>query len=203
MKSLFTFFLLLCCCVMIVIPMGCDILTQAPPATGPSFGNDLVINEVFSISPKLFNHYSWIEIYNASSPSDPRNGFRQFYSLDVPAYAYVAGANGALFFTANSGEPWQSMTLIPSQSSTTFNATSFVDQDTGYVVGNGGVLKKMIRNGDNDTLQVSDNIPTPAGSVNFNNIFAPRPPAVFSFANWKACFSCRRSRCLCLFYRLG
>ena len=72
------------------------------------------------------------------------------------------------------------MTLIPSQSSTTFNATSFVDQDTGYVVGNGGVLKKMIRNGDNDTLQVSDNIPTPAGSVNFNNIFAPRPPAVFA-----------------------
>ena len=51
MKSLFTFFLLLCCCVMIVIPTGCDILTQAPPATGPSFGNDLVINEVFSISP--------------------------------------------------------------------------------------------------------------------------------------------------------
>ncbi len=178
MKSLFTFFLLLGCCVMIVIPMGCDILTQAPPSTGPSYGNDLVINEVFSISPKLFNHYSWIEIYNASSPSDPRNGFRQFYSLDVPAYAYVAGANGAMFFTANSGQPWQNIILNPSQSSTTFNSTSFVNQDTGYVAGNGGVLKKMIRNGDSDTLQVSGNIPTPAGLVNFNDILAPRPPDV-------------------------
>jgi|GEM_PF-3276591 len=177
MKSLFTFFILLVCCVMIMIPMGCDILTQAPPPTGPSYGNDLVINEVFSISPKQFNHYSWIEIYNASSPSDPQDGFRQFLSFDIPAFAYVAGANGAMFFTANSGQPWQSMVLNPSQSST-FNSTSFVNQDTGYVVGNAGVFKKMTRNGDSDTLQVSGNISTPAGSVNFNDVVTPRPPDV-------------------------
>lgn len=188
MKSLFTFFLLLGCCVMIVIPMGCDILTQAPPSTGPSYGNDLVINEVFSISPKLFNHYSWIELYNASSPSDPQHGIRPFFLFDIPAYAYAAGANGVMYYTANSGQPWQRMILSPSQSST-FNSTSFVNEDTGYVAGNGGFLKKMTRNGDNDTLQVSDNIPTPAGSVNFNDVLAPRPPDVLNSQIGKLIFT--------------
>src|SRR5208283_5869288 len=96
MKSLFTFFVLLSCFVMIVIPMGCEIVTQATPPAGHSFGNDLVINEVFSISPEQFNHFSWIEIYNSSNPSDPNNpgGYRQFLSFSVPAYAYAAGANG-------------------------------------------------------------------------------------------------------------
>ena len=66
MKYLQTF-LILCALLLGVVMMGCEVQTDEPQfKKDASKGNDLVINEIFAISPDKYYAYSWIELFNPS-----------------------------------------------------------------------------------------------------------------------------------------
>ena len=69
---LFTFVAVICSLVLI----GCNIETPVEKRTGITApGNDVVINEVFHISPSQYYNYSWIELFNPTN--QPINWFTE------------------------------------------------------------------------------------------------------------------------------
>ncbi|MBI1807406.1 MAG: hypothetical protein HYR76_10190 [Ignavibacteria bacterium] len=119
----------------VIFISGCELLTQGPPPNGGSASvGDLIINEVFTISPDRYYAYSWIELFN------PTNTPIRVFDFTLPATAYAVGANGTFLRTDDDGKTWA---LVSSNTATTLNSVSFSYPDTGYAVGDGGSIFKI------------------------------------------------------------
>jgi hypothetical protein len=78
------YFLLSLTCVLLLIN-GCNLKTTDPGVSWPtSSGNDLVISEIFKISPSQYYAYSWIEIYNPVPSIDAPDSinYKSKYGVD-------------------------------------------------------------------------------------------------------------------------
>ncbi|MBI3193512.1 MAG: hypothetical protein HYZ34_03470 [Ignavibacteriae bacterium] len=136
MKLRFTIFAVIIYSVFLV---GCDLITDRDqPAQSTTVGNDLIINEVFSISPDKYYAYSWIEIYN------PTNHDINWYNSTNPASGWVAGDGGTVLWTNESGDSWTKYTTdtVPK-----FNKIAYYNKDTLFAVGNQGKIYKSTDKG--------------------------------------------------------
>lgn len=139
---------------------GCDLLTERPvKVVDTSIGEDMIVNEVFAISPDRYYAYSWVEMYN---PTDHRISW---LDQTFPATAYVVGSNGTFLGTDNDGETW---TQHGAGLTGTVRAVKFSLPDTGYVVGDNGLIKRAVRIG--GTLSLVDPTTMPAISSNLNDV---------------------------------
>lgn len=160
---------------ILIFLSGCDLIT-APPKTPVTVGTprDLIISEVFTISPDRYYAYSWLELFN------PTNRPISLVDISFPVSGYSVGANGTLLKTTDDGVTW--MNVSESGISASFNSTSFSWPDTGFAVGDGGAIYRIIReeSGNYHFIDLSVNIPPTAAGKNFYKVYSPlQTPLVF------------------------
>jgi photosystem II stability/assembly factor-like uncharacterized protein len=115
---------------------GCTLVTTPPPDKVRPVGNDLVINEVFTLPPDRYYAYSWIEMYNPTGHSIP------WFDETFPASVNAVGENGTFIRTENDGQSWTSPPSVPAGN---LNALDFPYPDTGYVAGDNGAMYRAVR----------------------------------------------------------
>jgi photosystem II stability/assembly factor-like uncharacterized protein len=152
--------------LFVLVLAGCDLITNSTAPTQPQIGNDLMITEVFTISPARYYAYSWIELYNPTG--------RSVYWSDInrPVHALVVGGNGVIFDTPEDGRVWSSR---PTNTNATLRGLAFEYPDTGHAVGeNGTVVKSTDAGATWQPYTVVFNDPSAAPlTVNLNAIEAP------------------------------
>lgn len=124
--------------VVIMTLSGCSLVTPPPSEKTRPLGEDLIINEVFTLPPDKYYAYSWIELYN------PTNKTIQWFDESYPASLNVVGDNGTFLQTENDGADWIIPTSVPAQD---LNALDFPYPDTGYVGGDNGAMFRAVRVG--------------------------------------------------------
>jgi photosystem II stability/assembly factor-like uncharacterized protein len=150
MKSLFYLFIVIVF-ISILFLNGCDLLTKQPEknrAQPP--GKDLIISEVFTLSPDKYYDFSWIEVYN------PTHGMFQWFYQIFPIVGVVVGSDGSCYYTDDDEATW---TKIPGPigfEHSSFNDISFSVADSGIAVGQGGLILKLRKSGQSFTF---DNTP--------------------------------------------
>ena len=115
---------------------ACALVTPPPAEKIRPVGNDLVINEVFTLPPDRYYAYSWIELYNPTEHKIP------WFDESFPASVNAVGSNGTFIQTENDGSAWTSPTSVPAVN---LKGVDFPYPDTGYVVGDNGTLKRVVR----------------------------------------------------------
>ena len=168
MKSLVVFLFIFSCSILIFLS-GCDIVSQPEPPAKVSTGRDLVINEVFSISPDKYYAYSWVELYNPTPHGIP------LVDVSNPSIGFGGGTNGTLLSTLSNGASWDPVTAsIPPTAN--FNMVASQVSDTVYAVGDGGVIQKFQYDSTAKNYRVTT-IPNPAGTVNMHDMYLAALPS--------------------------
>ncbi|MFI5252505.1 MAG: WD40/YVTN/BNR-like repeat-containing protein [Bacteroidota bacterium] len=124
--------------IFILTIAGCDLITnnQNGPAPIPP-GKDLIITEVFAISPDRYYSYSWINLYNPTS--------RPIKWVDVsrPTTFMVIGDSGAILKTPLDGSQWNDY----SYGTANLKSVGFIFPDTGLAVGSNGTMLQTVDTG--------------------------------------------------------
>jgi photosystem II stability/assembly factor-like uncharacterized protein len=148
------------CTLLVIFMYGCDLVNknQSTPNVN-SLGRDLIVNEVFTISPDKYYAYSWIEIYNPT----PRTilWFDQVY----PANGSAVGAVGEVIHTTNSGVTWTD--TLTNSALGTLRSLNFANYDTGFACGDGETIYKVTHSG---LIDISGNIASRDASINLSSI---------------------------------
>jgi photosystem II stability/assembly factor-like uncharacterized protein len=137
MKSLYTASIVVLLVSMFMIA-GCTLETPATPDVRVQGGKDLIINEVFTISPDKYYSFSWIELYN------PTTKKIKWFDETKPAAGFSVGSGGAIIHTSNDGGAWSDS--LGNAQYGTLNSISMSNADTGYAAGNGGTILKLTKN---------------------------------------------------------
>lgn len=146
--------------LLMLVLAGCELTTTpAGPPRGKVPGNDLVLNELYTISPDKYYAYSWIELFNPTDHPIP-------WVDDVfPVRAYAIGGNGAFVYSEEVDRGlWSTINLGTTQS---FNALDFYYPDTAFACGDGGVVMKL--RGDGTGAYATQVLPT-GTTTNINDI---------------------------------
>ncbi len=130
--------------VSILFISGCNLITPNPVIHPPPSEKDLIISEVFTISPDKYYAYSWIELYN------PTRKIINWYEYLQPANIFAVGRNGTILFSNDNGEFWKTQGIQDSFSlripehikSKNFHSISFntftrggaIVGDSGYII---------------------------------------------------------------------
>jgi photosystem II stability/assembly factor-like uncharacterized protein len=122
--------------VVAISASGCTLVTPPPPDKYRPLGNDLIINEVFTLPPDRYYAYSWIEMYNPTDRTIP------WFDESFPASLNCVGENGTFILTENDGQTWTTPPAVPSGN---LNALDFPYPDTGYVGGDNGAMYRVVR----------------------------------------------------------
>ncbi|HUN64551.1 MAG TPA: YCF48-related protein [Bacteroidota bacterium] len=141
---------------------GCDLLTKttgSPNGAGSAYGKDLVINEVFTISPSKYYAYSWIEFMN------PTNRRIKWFDQTFPAYGTFVGSGGAVGQTGDDGVNW--VDTFANASYGRLNSVIYPNTDTGFACGNNGALFKLNNHG---LVSLHANLPAKFQNLNFYSI---------------------------------
>ncbi len=165
MKSSFYFLLCSLVILLILLSSGCELITDEPDQkrTFP-YGTDLVINELYTLSPDKYYAFTWIELFNPTKkPID-------WFSVAFPSEGFAVGSSGVAVQTFLDGQTWA--VLNPGSSNETFHSVTYPHADTGYYAGydgTKGIIKRVYR--DNAGSLVSENLPSPTtrsiNSINF------------------------------------
>ncbi|MBI5215307.1 MAG: hypothetical protein HY960_06100 [Ignavibacteriae bacterium] len=117
--------------LLIISLSGCDLMTDKEPLPAKAVGNDLIINEVYTISPDKFYSYSWIELFN------PTNHNINVFNYEFPAEGWAVGSGGVVLHTTNTGATWDDTLtgVVPK-----FNSIDFFTEDTLFAVGDKGKI---------------------------------------------------------------
>ncbi len=124
--------------VVVMTLSGCSLVTEPPPPKTRPVGDNLVINEVFTLPPDKYYAYSWIELLNPTDHTIP------WFDESYPASLNLVGDNGTFLMTENDGSDWTSPPAVPAQD---LNALNFPYPDTGYVAGDNGTMFRVVRVG--------------------------------------------------------
>ena len=146
-------------CIGVVVS-GCDLITNNNGSRSRVSGNDLVINEIFAITPDRYYSFSWLEIYNPTSQPI------KWTDSTRPAAAFVVGDNGTLLSTTDNGDHWDP---ISTGTNAGLRAIRFREPDSGYAVGENGTILRSRDHGATWTPQVSGT------SVTLNGVAASDP----------------------------
>lgn len=156
MKSFLTAAALTVVLLLVLFP-GCELVTNEPTGLNRVIGTDLIIDQVFMISPEKYYAYSWIQFLN---PTDHRI---QIFDTTLPASGYAMGDGGTFLYTTDDGATWTPQTEAPSSN---INSMTNPYPDSGYLCGDNGLLMRTLR----DTLGVHFQPWNSPGSVNLNSI---------------------------------
>jgi photosystem II stability/assembly factor-like uncharacterized protein len=121
--------------VSLFLMAGCTLETPSTVDQRAQKGKDLIINEVFTISPDKYYSYSWIELYN------PTPHKIRWFDETKPAAGFSVGSSGAILHTTDDGGRWND-SLGDAQNGA-LNAVTMSNTDTGYAAGNGGTILKF------------------------------------------------------------
>lgn len=118
--------------VLLVANSGCKLDTPNSSSPAPNkTSKDLLITEVFTISPDRFYNYSWVELYNNTPKSI------SLFDSTRPVSAIVYGANGTMRRTDDNGESYNA---LQSNTSVTINGLSLIRVDSGIAIGEHGSI---------------------------------------------------------------
>ena len=164
MKSLCS---LVTCCLIAIVAMfsGCELITKPFSNGTVALGEDLVLNELYSLSPDKYFAFTWIELYN------PTKRPVAWFSATFPAAGLTVGSSGLAVCTENDGNYW-SVTHLGS-STEEFHSVTFPFPDSALVGGydgSKGIVKKIIYD-TTGTISVQ-NLPSP-GPKSVNAIIFP------------------------------
>ena len=139
MKSLKYIFSIICI-ISIVFLSGCEMLTkQQDKAKARPAGNDLVISEIFTLSPDKYYNYSWVELYN------PTNYNVRMFRPSNPAAGLIIGANGTALYTSDDAETWTNIQLPDRFKKLSLNALGFATSIDGIIVCDSGIIIRVQR----------------------------------------------------------
>ncbi|MBI4546956.1 MAG: hypothetical protein HY707_03190 [Ignavibacteriae bacterium] len=155
----------LCVLSCLLFLSGCELITP-PPKERPVFGigDDLIINEVYAISPDKHYAFSWIELYN---PSD-RN--IALFEQTFTARAYAVGADGTVRYTEEDGSLWKTVS-IPELSGKQLVSVDLPYPDTGFIASYDGTFIRINRATKPDSLIVIDQTARLPGPINIRDMF--------------------------------
>lgn len=165
MKSLFYIYFI-GVIISAIFLSGCELLTKQPEkikAQQP--GNDLIISEVFTLSPDKYYNFSWIEIFNPTKAKIP-----WFYDPRI-AVGLAVGSDGNVISTTDNAKTWDKVDMPLNYRDANLNGMSFSTPDFGLIVGDGGLIFKIIRA--NQKFIINDTIvknPDPR-KKNINDIY--------------------------------
>jgi photosystem II stability/assembly factor-like uncharacterized protein len=142
---------------------GCELLTKpnGPTNLPPSYGDDLIISEVYTVPPDKYYAYSWIELYNPT----PRT--INWLQTSQPATAFVVGDNGTIVVTTDNGRRWST---IPTTTLENLNSVSFALVDSGITVGDNGTIIQINKSGEGFISNDISSINPDPGKQNLNDI---------------------------------
>ncbi len=147
--------------VLVLLMSGCDLVNKNQNDTRSKiYGQDLIINEVFTISPDKYYAYSWIEILNPTRRTIP--WFDQAY----PSTGSAVGEGGILIHSTNSGTAWADTSYTPSVG--TIRSINYANFDTGYACGDNETIYKITTSG--TVIDLSNNIQNRDQTISFNSI---------------------------------
>ncbi|MBI4810125.1 MAG: hypothetical protein HY800_01495, partial [Ignavibacteriales bacterium] len=155
--------------IFIFIFSGCELFTNTPDQNGgDTFGDDLIISEIFTIPPHQYYAYSWIEVYNPS-----RKSF-YWFEQSFPSIAVIVGEEGTILYTEDNGYTWQ---VVSSPTTETLRATSFSLTDTGLAVGDNGTIIRLTRLADGKLIASDYSYTNPDPAMkNLNDIYLLTAP---------------------------
>lgn len=142
---------------VLALVYGCELITEKDSAAFKTpVGDDLIINEVFTISPDKFYSFSWIEILN------PTERKINWYKVEEPATGWAVGANGTVSRLVESFDGWtpNHTDVVPK-----FNGIGYLNPETLYAAGDAG---KIYRSNDAGLTWFALN--QTLTSVNFNAV---------------------------------
>ncbi len=119
-------FILLIIVVIFSTFYGCDLVTDKPAVAQAPIGDDLIINEIFTLAPDRFDTYSWLEIYN---PTDHKI---KWFNQEFPALGCAVGAGGMGSKVGNSDVEWDPMNTL---FDATLSSVAYYNRDTVFAVG--------------------------------------------------------------------
>jgi hypothetical protein len=122
--------------ISMILFSACALVTPPPVEKIRPVGNDLIINEVFTLPPDRYYAYSWVELYN---PTDRRI---PWFDETYPASLNAVGLNGTFLQTENDGGDWSSPATVPPVD---LKGVDFPYPDTGYVVGGSGATSGTVK----------------------------------------------------------
>ena len=137
---------------------GCELITEKnnkQPAQ--VVGKDLIIDEVFTLSPDKYYAYSWIELFN------PTNRTIRWLDDAFPITAHVGGKSGALTRTEDDGRHWTDIY----DGTEDINGVVFTYPDTGFIVGPNGFIK-IIHHVNNTSWEYVDPVTNPVAGTTIN-----------------------------------
>ena len=124
--------------ISLLVISGCTLETPSSTNQTLALGKDLLINEVFTISPDKYYAFSWIEVYNPTSRTI------KWYDETKPAAGFAVGSGGAIVHTSDDGGAWSDS--LSSTQDRNLNAISMANADTGFAVGDAGSILKVTKN---------------------------------------------------------
>jgi photosystem II stability/assembly factor-like uncharacterized protein len=119
--------------LIVFVIAGCDLVTNNTPPAQTQLGKDLIVTEVFTISPDRYYAYSWIEIYN------PTNRSISWADVSQPARGIIVGDNGVILETPEDGRVWN---VLPSNTDAGIRGLGFEYPDSALAVGERGTVLK-------------------------------------------------------------
>ncbi len=146
MKSLFYVFSIIVIGSTLFLS-GCELITNKPDTNRPPPpGNNLIVSEVFTLSPDKYYDFSWIEVYN------PTRGYFQWFYQQYPIVGVVVGDNGSCYYTDDDGETWSRILSPAGFENRPFNDVSFSVADSGIIVADNGAILKIKKSGQSFTI---------------------------------------------------
>jgi photosystem II stability/assembly factor-like uncharacterized protein len=134
MKRLFYVFALLSGGMFSLLFSGCELVTPVNnTGTHSPLGTDLIIQELYTIPPDKFYAETWIQLFNPTGKAIP------WITTSTPATGYACGTNGTIVRMLN-GSSWSVVFQNPSLN---LHALGFAYADTGFAVGDKGVVVKL------------------------------------------------------------
>ncbi len=146
----------------LLLLIGCDMIVDRPPKSDKArpIGSDLIISEVYTISPSQNYSYSWIEILN------PTNRTISWMSKATPATGYVVGEGGTILQTVDNGQTWRQLS---SGTASNLYDVRFQGISKGWAVGDNGTILSTTDSGKTWSPQAS------GVTSSLLSVFAPPP----------------------------
>ena len=120
--------------LLLMLSAGCTLETPSTVDKRQQLGTDLIINEVFTISPDKYYAYSWIELYN------PTPKKIKWADVTKPASGFAVGSGGEIIRTTDDGNHWND-SLTGSYGNLT--SISLANPSASFACGDGGTLLRV------------------------------------------------------------
>ncbi|HEV8537525.1 MAG TPA: YCF48-related protein [Bacteroidota bacterium] len=181
MKSLFSN-LLYWLIAGVLFYSGCELVTKEPEFPTRRSGDDLILNELYTLSPDKYYAFTWIELFNPVKRTVP------WFSATFPAGGVSVGSSGAGVRTEDDGALWSALNI--GNSNEEYHGITMQYTDTALVVGYDGTqgIVRRLTFDSVGTLAAVQNVLSPTTrSINAISFRSMTDPTATSKAGYIAC----------------